>query len=222
MTTSGTTTFSVDVITALEEAFERAGRTFRTGYDYESAVRSMNLMFNEWANRGINLWTIDQVNITLANADAAYDLPLDTVDVVSAVINVGDNDYQIERMPFGEYANIVNKNKTGRPNRYWVERLTGASVIKLHPVPNQAFVLKLWRLRRIQDAGSASNTLDAPFRFNEALISGVALRVAEKNPNLDTTRLQLLKERYNEAINLAQGEDRDRSSFYLRPNSRSR
>ena len=217
MTTSGTTTFAVDVITALEEAFERAGRTFRTGYDYESAVRSMNLMFNEWANRGINLWTVDQINITTVATVASYNLPLDTVDVVSAVINVEDNDYQIERMPFGEYANIVDKVKPGRPNRYWVERLTGASVIKLHPVPNQAFVLKLWRLRRIQDAGSAANTLDTPFRFNEALIAGVALRVAEKNPNLDTTRLQLLKERYTEAMNLAQGEDRDRSSFYLRP-----
>lgn len=222
MATSGTTNFSVDVITALEEAFERAGRTFRTGYDYESAVRSMNLMFNEWANRGINLWTIDQINIDLVDTYGVYDLPPDTVDVVSAVITTQENDYQIERMPFGEYANIVDKNKPGRPNRYWIERLTGNNLINLHPVPNTSFILKLWRLRRIQDAGSASNTLDTPFRFNEALIAGVALRVAEKNPNLDTTRLQLLKERYTEAMNLAQGEDRDRSSFYLRPNARAR
>ncbi len=217
MATSGTITFKVDVITALEEAFERAGRTFRTGYDYESAVRSMNLMFNEWANRGINLWTVDQINIDLVATYGVYDLPPDTVDVVSAVINFDGNDYRVERMPFDEYSNLVNKSKPGRPNRYWVERLTGNNLLNLHPVPNQAGVLKLWRLRRIQDAGSAANDLDTPFRFNEALIAGVALRVAEKNPNLDTTRLQLLKERYNEAMNLAQGEDRDRSSFYLRP-----
>jgi hypothetical protein len=177
----------------------------------------MNLMFNEWSNRGVNLWTVDQINIELADTYGVYDLPPDTVDVVSAVINFDGNDYRIERMPFDEYANLVNKSKPGRPNRYWIERLTGNNLINLHPVPNQTGTLKLWRLRRIQDAGSAASTVDMPFRFNEAMIAGVALRVAEKNPNLDTTRLQLLKERYNEAMILAQGEDRDRSSFYLRP-----
>ncbi|MFN8995899.1 MAG: hypothetical protein ACK5X3_19860, partial [Pseudomonadota bacterium] len=117
------------MITALEEAFERAGRTFRTGYDYESAVRSLNLMFNEWANRGINLWTVDQINIDLVATYGVYDLPPDTVDVVSAVINFDGNDYRVERMPFDEYSNLVNKSKPGRPNRYWVERLTGNNLL---------------------------------------------------------------------------------------------
>jgi hypothetical protein len=222
MATSGTANFTVDVITALEEAFERAGRTFRTGYDYESAVRSMNLMFNEWANRGINLWTVDQVNLITEATYGVYDLPPDTVDAVSVVYNTGDNDYKLERMPFDEYTNIGDKAKAGRPTRYWIERLTGNNLINLHPVPDRAATLRVWRLRRIQDAGGASNTLDTPFRFNEALIAGVALRIGEKNPNLDQTRLQLLQTRYNEAMQLAQGEDRDRSSFWLRPNARSR
>ena len=217
MTTSGTANFTVDVITALEEAFERAGRTFRTGYDYESAVRSMNLMFNEWANRGINLWTVEQISVTTVTGTGSYNLPADTVDAISVVLSSDNNDYRIERMAFDEYANITKKTQQSRPNQYFVERLVAQPIMRLWPVPDKVYTIKIWRLRRIQDAGDASNTLDAPFRFNDALIAGVALRVGEKNPNLDANRLQLLEKRYNEAMALAQGEDRDRSSFYLRP-----
>jgi hypothetical protein len=217
VTTSGTTDFTVDVITALEEAFERAGRTFRTGYDYESAVRSMNLMFNEWSNRGINLWTVEQISVTTIIGTGSYILPADTVDAISVVLNTDDNDYRIERMAFDEYANITKKTQQSRPNQYLIERLVAQPVMRLWPVPDKVYTIKIWRLRRMQDAGSAANTLDAPFRFNDALIAGVALRVGEKNPNLDANRLQLLEKRYSEAMALAQGEDRDRSSFYLRP-----
>jgi hypothetical protein len=217
VTTSGTTDFTVDVITALEEAFERAGRTFRTGYDYESAVRSMNLMFNEWSNRGINLWTVEQISVTTVVGVGAYVLPADTVDAISVVLGVDGNDYRVERMAFDEYANLTKKTQQSRPNQYLIERLVTQPVMRLWPVPDRVYTVKIWRLRRIQDAGNAANTLDAPFRFNDALIAGVALRVGEKNPSLDANRLQLLEKRYNEAMALAQGEDRDRSSFYLRP-----
>lgn len=217
MTTSGTANFTIDVITALEEAFERAGRTFRTGYDYESAVRSMNLMFNEWANRGINLWTVEQISVTTVIGTSSYNLPADTVDAISVVLSNDSNDYRIERMAFDEYANITKKTQQSRPNQYLIERLVAQPVMRLWPVPDKVYTIKIWRLRRMQDAGSAANTLDAPFRFNDALIAGVALRVGEKNPNLDANRLQLLEKRYSEAMALAQGEDRDRSSFYLRP-----
>ncbi len=208
------------MITALEEAFERAGRTFRTGYDYESAVRSMNLMFNEWSNRGINLWTVEQISVPTVIGTSSYNLPADTVDAISVVLSSDDSDYRIERMAFDEYANITKKTQQSRPNQYLIERLVAQPVMRLWPVPDKVYTIKIWRLRRIQDAGSAANTLDAPFRFNDALIAGVALRVGEKNPNLDANRLQLLEKRYNEAMALAQGEDRDRSSFYLRPTRR--
>ena len=220
MTTSGTTNFSVDVITALEEAFERAGRTFRSGYDYESAVRSMNLMFTEWANLGINLWTLDQINVTTVVGDGNYNLPADTVDAISLVINNDGNDYRISRIGFNEYAGQVNKTKQARPTQYWIERLTAQPVLNLHPVPDKVYTIKIWRLRRIQDAGSAANTLDIPFRFYEALIAGVALRIGKKNTQLDPQRLDVLKTDYREAMLLAQGEDRDRSSFYIRPTVR--
>lgn len=220
MTTSGTTNFSVDVITALEEAFERAGRAFRSGYDYESAVRSLNLMFTEWANMGINLWTIDQISVSTIAADGNYNLPADTVDAVSVVISTSGNDYQITRIGFDEYATQVNKAKQGRPSQYWIERLTDQPVLNLYPVPDKVYTVKIWRLRRIQDAGSAANTFDIPFRFYEALIAGVALRIGKKNTALDPQRLEVLKADYREALLLAQGEDRDRSSFYLRPSAR--
>lgn len=220
MTTSGTTNFSVDVITALEEAFERAGRTFRSGYDYESAVRSMNLMFTEWANLGINLWTLDQINVTTVVGDGNYNLPADTVDAISLVINNDGNDYRISRIGFNEYAGQVNKAKQARPTQYWIERLTAQPVLNLYPVPDKVYTIKIWRLRRIQDAGSAANTLDIPFRFYEALIAGVALRIGKKNTQLDPQRLDVLKADYREAMLLAQGEDRDRSSFYIRPTVR--
>lgn len=222
MTTSGTATFTVDVITALEEAFERAGVPFRSGYSYESAVRSMNLLFNEWANRGINLWTVEQISVPITQGMGIYLLPADTVDVVTVVLSTQGNDYRIERRDFDAYAAVVKKDQQSRPSQYYVERLTAQPRLTIWPVPDKPYDLKLWRLRRIQDAGVASNTLDTPFRFNEALIAGVALRIGEKNPNLDQARLQLLQTRYNEAMMLAQGEDRDRSSFWLRPNARGR
>lgn len=217
MTTSGTTNFSIDVITALEEAFERAGRTFRSGYDYESAVRSMNLMFTEWANLGLNLWTVDQINVTTIVGTANYNLPANTVDAISVVITADSNDYRITRIGFNEYAGLTNKTRQARPAQYSIDRKTYQPVMKLYPVPDKVYTIKVWRLRRIEDAGSAANTLDIPFRFYEALIAGVALRIGKKNPSLDPQRLDVLKEDYREAMVLAQGEDRERSSFYLRP-----
>lgn len=220
MTTSGTAAFNVDVITALEEAFERGGRTFRSGYDYESAIRSMNLMFVEWANMGLNMWTLESLTIPTVIGTSTYTMAADTVDLVSLVVGVDDSDYRIERSTFDDYAAYTNKAKTGRPTQYFVERRTAGPRITVWPVPDKVYSLRLWRLRRIQDAGSAANTLDVPFRFLQALIAGVALAVAKKNPTPDMQRVQMLEQDYQRSLMLAQGEDRDRSSFYLRVRTR--
>jgi hypothetical protein len=220
LTTSGTATFNVDVITALEEAFERGGRPFRSGYDYESAIRSMNLMFVEWANMGLNMWTLESLTVPTVIGVSTYTLAEDTVDIVSLVIGVDDSDYRIERSTFDEYAAYVNKTKTGRPTQYFVERRTAAPRVTVWPVPDKVYSLKIWRMRRIQDAGTAANTLDVPFRFLQALIAGVALAVAKKNPTPDMQRIQMLTQDYQDSLRLAQGEDRDRSSFYLRVRNR--
>lgn len=132
MTTTGDTLFNLDFTEIAEEAWERAGREMRSGYDLRTARRSMNLMTIEWQNRGINMWTIDQGAITLTPGLNTYALPLDTIDLLDHVIRTGSNtastqaDLNITRISVSTYATIPNKLAPGRPIQVWVQRLSGA------------------------------------------------------------------------------------------------
>lgn len=131
MTTTGTTLFNLDFTEIAEEAWERAGREMRSGYDLRTARRSMNLMTIEWQNRGINMWTIDQGTITLTPGLSTYALPTDTIDLLDHVIRTGANasstqaDLNITRISVSTYATIPNKLAQGRPIQVWVQRLSG-------------------------------------------------------------------------------------------------
>jgi hypothetical protein len=131
MTTTGSTLFNMDFTEIAEEAWERAGREMRTGYDLRTARRSMNLMTIEWQNRGINMWTIEQGFITLAPGLATYALPTDTIDLLEHVIRTGQNtastqaDLTISRISVSTYATIPNKLQQARPIQLWVQRLSG-------------------------------------------------------------------------------------------------
>ena len=131
MTTSGTTDFTLDFTEIAEEAWERAGREMRSGYDLRTARRSMNLMTIEWQNRGINMWTIEQGAITLTPGINTYALPLDTIDLLEHVIRTGGNtastqaDLNITRISVSTYATIPNKLAPGRPIQVWIQRLSG-------------------------------------------------------------------------------------------------
>jgi hypothetical protein len=131
MPTSGSTAFTLDFTDIAEEAWERAGREMRTGYDLRTARRSMNLMTIEWQNRGINMWTIDQGSITLTPGLSTYALPVDTIDLLDHVIRTGANsastqaDLSITRISVSTYATIPNKLATGRPIQVWIQRLSG-------------------------------------------------------------------------------------------------
>ena len=131
MTTTGTTAFNLEFTEIAEEAWERAGREMRTGYDLRTARRSMNLMTIEWQNRGINMWTIDQGTLTLTPGLNTYALPLDTIDLLDHVIRTGQNaastqaDLTITRISVSTYATIPNKLAPGRPIQVWVQRLSG-------------------------------------------------------------------------------------------------
>ena len=131
MTTTGTTLFDLDFTEIAEEAWERAGREMRSGYDLRTARRSMNLMTIEWQNRGINMWTIDQGTITLTAGLNTYALPTDTIDLLDHVIRTGQNtastqaDLSITRISVSTYATIPNKLQTARPIQVWVQRLSG-------------------------------------------------------------------------------------------------
>jgi hypothetical protein len=221
MTTSGTASFNMDMLQVLEEAFERAGRSFRSGYDYESARVSLNLLFTDWANAGINLWTLADGTVPVVADTSTYTLPADTVDVLDVSISIGATDYLLTRIGFRSWSDITLKATKGRPTQVFVERLRDGPTVRLWPVPDKAYTLKYWRLRRIQDAGTALNNPDVPFRFLPALTAGLALRIARKNPQLDVQRIGDIEREYMQTLSAAQGEDRERASFWLRPPRRT-
>ena len=132
-TTSGTSVFNLDLNDLIEEAFERCGRELRTGYDFRTARRSLNLLTIEWANRGINLWTIEQGQILMNSFQAIYPLPVDTIDLLDQVIRTNNGsqsnqiDININRISESTYSTIPNKNTNGRPIQVWINRQTGLS-----------------------------------------------------------------------------------------------
>jgi hypothetical protein len=228
MTTSGTTDFNLEFTEIAEEAWERAGREMRTGYDLRTARRSMNLMTIEWQNRGINMWTIDEGTVNLVQGQAEYDLPADTIDLLEHVIRTGAGnistqaDLTITRISVSTYATIPNKLQQARPIQVWVRRLRDAPKIVVWPVPEQGtvdnpyYVFKYWRMRRVQDAGAGVQTADANFRFLPALTAGLAYHIAMKVPEL-MERIPMLKAAYDEQFDLAAGEDREKAAVRFVP-----
>jgi hypothetical protein len=217
MATSGTTAFNMDFTEIAEEAWERAGREMRSGYDLRTARRSMNLMTIEWQNRGINLWTIDEGTVSLTTGTSEYDLPADTIDLLEQVIRTGagnqstQSDLTISRISVSTYASIPNKLSRGRPIQVWIERLRDNPKINVWPVPDSNdYTFKYWRLRRVQDAGAGAETADMNFRFLPCLVAGLAYHIAVKVPEL-TERVPLLKQIYEEQFQLAAAEDREKT-----------
>lgn len=228
MSTSGTTSFNLDFAELAEEAWERAGREMRTGYDLRTARRSMNLMTIEWQNRGINMWTIDEGYINLLQGVSTYTLPEDTIDLLDHVIRTGQGssstqfDLTISRISVSTYASIPNKITQARPIQVWVQRLQPAPQITVWPVPDQGtvsnpyYIFRYWRMRRVQDAGTGANTPDISFRFLPCLAAGLAYYIAMKVPEL-MDRLPMLKQAYDEQFDLAAGEDREKAPVRFVP-----
>ena len=240
MTTSGTASFNLDLNDIVEEAFERCGSELRTGYDLRTARRSLNLLTIEWANRGINLWTIEQGIIPMVQGQATYDLPDDTIDLLEQQIrtNAGQTNNQtdvtISRISVSTYSTIPNKLSQGRPIQVWINRQSGATYptgatpdrhpkVTVWPVPDQGTALNpyynfvYWRMRRIQDAGNGVNTQDIPFRFVNAMVAGLAWYLAAKLPTADITRAQALKAEYEQQFQLAAEEDREKAPIRFIP-----
>lgn len=208
----------------IEEACERAGYEIRNGYQFRSARRSLNILFQEWANRGLNLWTVEEGEIVLNYGQGVYNLPADTVDIIEYVVrqNQGSSynqvDIVIPRIALPTYAAIPNKLATGRPTQVYVNRQAPIPQINIWPTPNQAgYLFKYWRLRRIKDADRPGyQTADVPFRFIPALIAGLAYHVAVKNPQ-SFDRIPMLKQLYEEAWKAAADEDRDKAPIRFVP-----
>ena len=223
MATSGVANFNLDLSEIVEEAFERCGSELRTGYDLRTARRSLNLLFADWANRGINMFTFEQGTINLVPGTATYDLPTDTVDLLEHVIRTGAGnastqaDLTITRISVSTYATIPNKLQQARPIQIWIERLDTPRVT-LWPVPDnsQTYQLVYWRMRRIQNAGDGVNTMDMPFRFIPCMVAGLAYYLALKVPDA-INRLEVLKMQYDEAWTLASGEDHEKAALRFVP-----
>ena len=223
MTTSGTAAFNMDLTEIVEEAFERAGSELRSGYDLRTARRSLNLLFADWANRGVNMWTFEQGSIPLVQGTATYDLPADTVDLLEQVVRTTtsgtQSDLTMSRISVSTYSSIPTKTSQGRPVQVLVNRTITPSVT-VWPVPDQSskYTLIYWRMRRVQDAGNGVNTMDVPFRFIPCMVAGLAYYVAMKVPG-GIDRLQILKQQYDEAWQLASDEDREKASARFVPRS---
>lgn len=231
--TTNTTDFNLDLNSIIEEAFERCGVEMRSGYDMRTARRSLNLLLIEWANRGVNMWTIDNGTISLVSGTATYNLPNDTVDLLEHVIRTGtgtnQTDLSITRISVSTYATIPNKTASGRPIQIYIDRKTGATnasnvvqspTVTVWPVPDSSgpYTLVYWRLRRMQDAGNGINGQDIPFRFLPCLVSGLAYMLSLKFPSAQP-RTPELKMLYEEDWLRASEEDREKASVRFVPRS---
>ena len=217
MATSGSRDFNLDVGEIIEEAFERCGLEVRTGYDARTARRSLNLMFAEWANRGINMWTVEQGTITLTQGQAQETLLPDVVDVLEIVLRRGNTDYEVERISRGDYVTLPNKTTQGRPSQFWFDRQI-SPVINLWAVPeNSTDQIIYYYVQRIEDADTLVNTTDMPFRFYPCMVAGLAYYIAMKRA---PDRIQLLKSVYEEEFQRAADEDEDRVPLKLQPSMR--
>lgn len=221
MATSGTKTFALNIADTIEEAYELAGLEQRTGYDARTARRSLNVMFADWANRGVNIWTIAEVTLDLTQGTASYNLNAYDIDILSAVIRDTSKspvlDIEIDRIGRQEFLNIPTKTTQARPTQYFVDRQI-TPVVNLWPTPDTSnYQLISYRIQRIDDVNTSAEDPEVPSRFIPCMVSGLAYYIAlKKNP----AKAGLLKQQYEQDFQLASDEDRNRASLMLTPSRR--
>ena len=244
MTYSGTRTFNLSIEEIIEEAFERCGLEVRSGYDLRTARRSLNLMFADWANRGLNLWTIDYATQVMTPGTNFYSVGKNTVDIIDAAITTtaeatsnleGDSnttDVTITKISRTEYLNLSRKQEDGtsgdaRPTQYCLINgqvtVNGGSntgrpehnlTLFVYPNPDKAYILKYFFVNRIQDAGAYSNNADVPFYFLPCLVSGLAYYVSIKRAPQMSAGLKAV---YDEEFDRTADANRERVSFRIKP-----
>lgn len=221
MALSGSTNFEPNVTEFIEEAFERCGIELRTGYDLRTAKRSINIMLAEWANRGLNQWTIEQTTQTVTEGTNSYSLNSNVIDILDMVVrrttNSVNTDTSMSRISRSEYLNIPNKDTKARPNQFFFDKQT-TPAIKVYPTPeNSTDILVFNKLVRMDDADTATNTMDLPFRFYPCFAAGLAYYISIKRAPQRTAELKAI---YEEEFRRAADQDEDRASFRIRPHLR--
>ena len=223
MATSSSTNFDPKVTEFVEEAFERCGLELRTGYDLVTAKRSINLMLAEWANRGLNQWTIEEATQTVTKDTLTYTLNSNVIDILDCSLRRTEGsvttDLSMRRLSRSEYLNIPVKATTGRPSQFFLDK-QNSSVLKIWPAPeNSTDILVFNKIVRMDDADTAINTMDMPFRFYPCFAAGLAYYISVKKAPEKT---QMLKQMYEEEFDRAASTDEDRASFRIRPDLRVR
>ncbi len=227
MALSGSKDFELDVADYVEEAFERCGLELRTGYDLKSANRSLNLMLAEWANRGLNQWTVKEKTVAMVQGTSTYNIdstnataPIDVLDVyIRETQGSETTDLPMTRLSRAEYSHITTKSSTGKPNQFLIDKQT-TPTLTVWPVPNKTSTYTVYMnvLTRMDDADAGANTMDMPFRFYPCLAAGLAYYISLKRA---PDRTSLLKSLYEEEFQRALSTDEDRASFRVSPSLRS-
>jgi hypothetical protein len=214
MTTSGSRDFNLDVAEIIEEAYERCGLEVRTGYDARTARRSLNLMLAEWANRGLNLWTVAEGIFTVVAGDPSYVLAADVVDILDVIVRRSGTDFEIDRISRTEYFTLPNKTTQGRPSQYFLDRTITPTMYLWAAPENSTDQIRYYYVRRMQDADALTDTNDIPFRFLPCMAAGLSYYISMKRA---PERTGLLKAVYDEEFQRAADEDIDRVPLKLQP-----
>tara|TARA_R100001510_G_scaffold56818_1_gene63154 strand:- start:995 stop:1690 length:696 start_codon:yes stop_codon:yes gene_type:complete len=226
MATSGTTAFNLDIGDILEEAYDLCGLEMRTGYDYKSAKRALNLVFLEWQNKGLNLWTLDQASISVTAGTNTYDLQSSALDVVDAFVrtDAGDIDKQMDqrlkRISRTQYNHQSKKLTRSKPTQFFVDKNTGTNSIVLWATPDdaQAYSIVYDYVKRIEDVGiTAANNADVPARYLPCLTYALAFNLACKSQNAQP-RVPMIKARYDELWKDVSEADREKANVKFVPN----
>ena len=221
MATSGTYTFSMDIDEVIEEALEMIGGEATLGNEPKSARRSINLLLQDWQNRGIQLGTIGTTAVTVTTSVTSYVLGEENIDVLEAVVNRDNIDLQLERISMEEYLKVPRKGQTGRPTQFAVRRERGQSRVFPWPVPeNSTDAIKFETVQYFQDVSMSSQTADISRRFYPCLTAGTAYFMSMKRPGVDAGRIQMIKGEYGDRLMRAQEEDKERASMYILPRLR--
>jgi len=214
MSTSGIRNFDLSIAEIIEEAYERCGLEVRTGYDAETARRSLNLMFADWSNRGVNLWTVRSATQALTQGTSAYTLNKHTVDILQIVLNRNGTDYEMDQISRANYATIPDKTTQGRPSQYYFDRRI-SPIINVWATPeNSTDTLTYYYIQQMEDADYLYNNVEAPLRFYPCMVAGLAYYMAMKRA---PDRLQILKAVYEEEFARASDMDQDFLDLALRP-----
>ena len=224
MATSSSKDFQPDVAEYIEEAYERCGIELRTGYDLKSSSRSLNIMLAEWANRGLNQWTIAEKTVAMVASTSTYNVdstnataPIDVLDAfIRETTNSETTDIPLSRLSRSEYAHITKKGSTGKPNQFFINKQL-TPTISVYPTPDvsSTYTIHMNVLTRMDDADSATNTVDMPFRFYPCLTAGLAYYISMKKAPQLTGQLKAI---YEEEFDRALSTDEDRTSFKIAPN----